>query len=77
MCRFSAAGMMAHRHAEAAGGRKAPRHEIAGGVRRGCRGRYGDFGAGLGLLSLERCSRRARLDLKDPGLRGWKRVAHP
>src|ERR1700692_3339097 len=27
LCRFSAAGMMAHRHAEAAGGRKAPRHE--------------------------------------------------
>jgi hypothetical protein len=30
MCRFSAAGMMVYRHAETAGGRKAPRHEIAG-----------------------------------------------
>jgi hypothetical protein len=30
MWRFSAAGMEAYR-AEAAGGRKAPRHEVAGG----------------------------------------------
>jgi hypothetical protein len=31
MCRFSAAGMQAYPHAPAAGGRKAPRHEVAGG----------------------------------------------
>ena len=31
MCRFSAAGMQVYRRAEAAGGRKAPRHEVAGG----------------------------------------------
>jgi len=30
MCRFSAAGMMLYLRAEAAGGRKAPRHEVAG-----------------------------------------------
>jgi hypothetical protein len=29
LCRFSAAGMMAYPQAAAAGGRKAPRHEIA------------------------------------------------
>jgi hypothetical protein len=29
LCRFSAAGMMVYRRAPAAGGRKAPRHEIA------------------------------------------------
>jgi hypothetical protein len=32
LCRFSAAGMTVYRRAEAAGGRKAPRHEIAGNV---------------------------------------------
>jgi len=31
MWRFSAAGMLVYPHAEAAGGRKAPRHEVAGG----------------------------------------------
>src|ERR1700694_6247641 len=41
---------------------------------RGCRGRYGDFAAGLGLLRLERCGRRARFSSKGPGLRGWKSV---
>ena len=30
VCRFSAAGMMLYLRAEAAGGRKAPRHEVAG-----------------------------------------------
>jgi hypothetical protein len=44
---------------------------------RGCRGRYGDFAAGLGLLRLERCGRRARFSSKGPGLRGWKRVERP
>src|SRR5260370_41374712 len=34
--------------AQAAGVRKAPRHEIAGWGRRWCRGRYGDFAAGSG-----------------------------
>ena len=43
-------------------------------VRGGCRGRYGDFAAGLGLLRLEGCGRRARFSSKDAGARGWKRV---
>jgi hypothetical protein len=42
-------GMTAYPHAEAAGVRKAPRHEIAAGDRVWrCRGRYGDFDAGSG-----------------------------
>ena len=41
---------------------------------RGCRGRYGDFAASLGLLRLERCGRCARFSSKGPGLRGWKSV---
>jgi hypothetical protein len=43
LCRFSAAGMMAHRHAEAAGGRKAPRHEVAGSWVLAGSERYWDF----------------------------------
>jgi hypothetical protein len=77
LCRFSAAGMTGSPRAEVAGGRKAPRHEIAGSVWQRCRGRYGDFAAGLGLLRLERCSRGARLSLQDCGLRGWKGVGRP
>jgi hypothetical protein len=47
LCRFSDAGMTAYPHAEAAGVRKAPRHEIAAGDRVWrCRGHYGDFDAG-------------------------------
>jgi len=53
MCRFSAAGMQAYPRGKAAGGRKAPRHEIAGGVWRRCRGRYGELAAGFGLLKLD------------------------
>jgi hypothetical protein len=53
MCRFSAAGMTAYPRGKAAGGRKAPRHEIAGGVWQRCRGRYGDFAAGSGLVKLD------------------------
>ena len=44
MCRFSDAGMTASPRGEAAGVRKAPRHEIAGGDGGWCRGRYGDLG---------------------------------
>ena len=40
----------------------------------GCRGRYGDFAGGLGLLRLERGGRRARVSLKGAGLRRWKCV---
>jgi hypothetical protein len=40
----------------------------------GCRGRYGDFAGGLGLLWLERGGRRARFSLKGAVSRRWKRV---
>src|SRR5258708_23386868 len=43
VCRFSAAGMMAHLRAEAAGGRKAPRHEVAGSWVLAGSERYWDF----------------------------------
>ena len=48
--RFSAAGMQVYRRAEAAGGRKAPRHEVAGGsAPAGQRALWGfDAGAELG-----------------------------
>ena len=45
LCRFSAAGMTVYPRAPRAGGRKAPRHEIAGWERR-WRRNYGDFAAG-------------------------------
>ena len=41
MCRFSAAGMQVYRRAEAAGGRKAPRHEVAEGEHGGAAGAMG------------------------------------
>jgi hypothetical protein len=41
-----------------------------------CRGRYGDFAAGLGLPRLERCGRGARLSWKTPGLRRCQGVDH-
>ena len=53
MCRFSAAGMTASPRAPRAGGRKAPKHEIAGWERRWCRD-YGDFAAGSGVDVVER-----------------------
>ena len=53
MCRFSAAGMTVSPRAPRAGGRKAPRHEIAGWERRRCRN-YGDFAAGSGVDVVER-----------------------
>ena len=53
MCRFSAAGMTVSPRAPRAGGRKAPRHEIAVGERRLCRN-YGDFAAGSGVDVVER-----------------------
>src|ERR1017187_10732163 len=42
-------------------------------VRGGCRGRYGDFAAGLGLLRLERCGRGSGFSSKDAGC-WWKFV---
>src|SRR5712691_3705753 len=54
-----------------AGGRKAPRHEIAKGVYRRYRGRYGDFAAGFGLLRLERRGRCARFSSREAGSRRW------
>jgi len=42
VCRFSDAGMMLYLRAEAAGGRKAPRHEVAGSWAVAGSKRYGD-----------------------------------
>ena len=42
VCRFSAAGMTVSRCAEAAGGRKAPRHEVAGSSAPSSNNDYGD-----------------------------------
>src|SRR3984885_3468181 len=53
LCRFSAAGMTVSPRTPRAGGRKAPRHEIAGWERRWCRN-YGDFAAGSGVDVAER-----------------------
>ena len=53
LCRFSAAGMTVSPRTPMAGGRKAPRHEIAGWERRWCRN-YGDFAAGSGVDVVER-----------------------
>src|SRR3984957_5254427 len=53
LCRFSAAGMMVSPRTPTAGGRKAPRQEIAGWERRGGRN-YGDFAAGAGVDGAER-----------------------
>jgi hypothetical protein len=52
LCRFSDAGIRDHPRAPAAGVRKAPRHEIAGGERRWCRGQRAPralwgFGGGI------------------------------
>ena|SRR5450631_597560 len=55
LCRFSAAGMTVSPRTAKAGGRKAPRHEIAGWERRWCRN-YGDFAAGSGVDVGERGS---------------------
>ena len=53
LCRFSAAGMTVSPRTPTAGGRKAPRQEIAGWERRWCRN-YGDFAAGAGVDVAER-----------------------
>jgi predicted oxidoreductase len=53
LCRFSAAGMTVSPRTPRAGGRKAPRQEIAGWERRWCRN-YGDFAAGSGVDVAER-----------------------
>ena len=53
LCRFSAAGMTVSPRAPRAGGRKAPKHEIAGWEWRWCRN-YGDFAAGSGVDVVER-----------------------
>ena len=64
LCRFSAAGMTGYPRAAAAGGRKAPRHEIAevsdgsaAGSR--CRQRYGELAAGSGSRMGDRRNRCA------------------
>jgi len=60
LCRFSAAGMMAYPHAETAGGRKAPRHEIAGvEAGTGLRG-YGDLSVGSILGVVDAVARATR-----------------
>jgi hypothetical protein len=41
------------RQTELAGVQKAPRHDVAGRMRELCRGRYGEFAAGSGLLRLD------------------------
>jgi hypothetical protein len=53
LCRFSAAGMTVSPRTPRAGGRKAPKHEIAGWEWRWCRN-YGDFAAGSGVDVVER-----------------------
>ena len=52
LCRFSAAGVTVSPRTPMAGGRKAPRHEIAGWERRWCH-TYGDFAAGSGVDVVE------------------------
>src|SRR5580704_2057675 len=53
LCRFSAAGMTVSPRTPRAGGRKAPRQEIAGWERRWCRN-HGYFAAGAGVDVAER-----------------------
>jgi hypothetical protein len=53
LCRFSAAGTKVSPRTPRAGGRKAPRQEIAGWERRWCRS-YGDFDTGSGVDVAER-----------------------
>jgi hypothetical protein len=43
-------------------------------VRGGCRGRYGDFAAGFGVVGLERFGRRTRLSVMDGVGPRWKCV---
>jgi hypothetical protein len=50
--------------------KKAPRHEIAEGVWRRCRGRYGDFAAVSGLLRLDCNGCRDRLAARVVGYVG-------
>src|SRR5262249_36616459 len=53
LCRFSAAGNTVYQRAHLAGGRKAPRHEIAvWGMRWGRA--YGDFATGSGFAVMDR-----------------------
>src|SRR3954464_14284632 len=49
VCRFSAAGMTVYRRADAAGGRKAPRHEVAGSWALAGSKRYGELMSAPGL----------------------------
>jgi hypothetical protein len=53
--------MTVYPRGEVAGGRKAPRHEIAGCGRQRCRGRYGDFAAGCGARVMQRGSSETHL----------------
>src|SRR5712664_1186383 len=57
-----------------AGVQKAPRHEIAGRMRGRCRGRYGDFAAGSGLLRLDCNGCRDRLAAKCGRIRRCERA---
>ena len=56
MCRFSAAGMTVSPRTPTAGGRKAPRQEIAGWEWRCCRN-YGDLAAGAAVNVTEHCGK--------------------
>src|ERR1700681_912219 len=71
VCRVSDAGMRAYPRTRTAGGRKPPRHEIAsGGSAWQCRGRYGDFAAGLGVYV--RRSVGGVFGLAGMRARGWR-----
>jgi hypothetical protein len=63
MCSFLDAGMT-NPSTRCCGFRKAPTHEIAERMRGRCRGRYGDFAAGSGLLRLDCKGCRDRLAAK-------------
>ena len=75
LCRFSAAGRVAYPGTATAGGRKAPRHEIAevsgcGAARSRCRGHYGELAAGSGIRMGDRGNRCDRFVWKH--WHGWK-----
>ena len=58
------------------GGQKRQGAQIAGGVWRRCRGRYGDFAPGSGLLGLHRSRCRDRLAAKSAGMMTWREQQH-
>src|SRR5580700_10870737 len=73
LCRFSAAGMTVSPRTPTAGGRKAPRQEIAGWERRWCRN-YGDFAAGAGVDVAERGGKVRNFATRDGRELGCERV---